>query len=504
MIENRIPIYEFIKKSLNNDGVLPNDFSLPENNSELKIKFAPGAKDGICIYHTSCTSDSNDIHYLKEALEFANNDNQDKAIELIREFSKDFNSYMITEIDDIQKYIIDNRDNLEANKIYNLGAECAFNGVYNEEVKFGLSILELFSENLEDVVKEAIRVLSRCDEFTIFALFIMRDWENPMQEIFETAKNVNGWGRIHAVERLEPQNEEMEQWLFEEGWKNDVINAYSALECYNKSNYFNRLKKNISIEEYNVACNLMDALLDEGPIAGITGIENKNELLNVFLDKGLRLESSDKFDIENYNTFYSILVYAQENEISDIENKVYSILKSDTCIGRITDNICNGNTKYNTLYIAKNLGIDYASYAFEAIKKDIYEDNNIIILLMQDNKYVDELIELFEEKLPLDEMATGSADEVGLDDNFKDYRLLLMIIQNLKPYTLKGINLLKTALQSPVVNNRNMAISVLEEWTKRENKPLSELVPEIYELLKNIVDKEVREDVKKRIINIIK
>ena len=87
-------------------------------------------------------------------------------------------------------------------------------------MKFGLALLELFDLNGKEPVKTAVRELACSDEFTIFALFLMRSWDEPDREIFQAAKKVRGWGRIHAVERLDPVDEEMERWLLAEGWDN--------------------------------------------------------------------------------------------------------------------------------------------------------------------------------------------------------------------------------------------------------------------------------------------
>ena len=39
------------------------------------------------------------------------------------------------------------------------------------------------------------------------ATFVARNWENASDELWQMAKRVDGWGRVHAVAELEPENQ---------------------------------------------------------------------------------------------------------------------------------------------------------------------------------------------------------------------------------------------------------------------------------------------------------
>ena len=122
----------------------------------------------------------------------------------------------------------------------------------------------------------------------------------------------------------------------------------------------------------------------------------------------------------------------------------------------------------------------------------------IIDLLMSEEEYAVRLIHLFEEKLPLDEMAAGSADEMGLGEAFTDYRILVYMIQHLKNRPGMGVRLIQTALKAPVVNNRNMALTVLEEWVKDKGCSLGKCYPDLHQLLLELRESEVRHDIRTR------
>ncbi len=94
-------------------------------------------------------------------------------------------------------------------------------------------------------------------------------------------------------------------------------------------------------------------------------------------------------------------------------------------------------------------------------------------------EYVDPVIDLFTEKLPLEVMKSKPTTNSGLGPEFAEYSKLLFILQELDDHPGKGEELLITGLNSPVVNNRFMAIRVLKNWTHKLSRSLREISPKI-------------------------
>lgn len=478
-------LYELIHRALTSEGMLPKGFSLPKPNAE-KIHFADGAMDGIAIFHTSNSAQG--VELLEQAVCAANRDDAGGARELVRRFCE--TGCMIGAIDEIQQYIIGHQEELAAGKLYQLGRDLMLGGTHREEVKFGMALLELFNTNGNEEIKQAVRELACSDEFTIFALFLMQSWDNPELEIYQAARKVRGWGRIHAVERLTPVDEEMERWILSEGWDNTVLPAYSALECFQKARCAQLLDEEMTREQYISMSGLMSGLLDEGPVRGISACDNPEQVLISFL------RQSGRFDLTaaEYAVAAQILDYARDNKMEPVVLAAERLLKSRGCMLVLQRDMERGES----LRLAKQLGLDYAPYAMAAINEDFQRNYHYIDLLMSEEEYAVRLIHLFEEKLPLDEMAAGSADEMGLGEAFTDYRILVYMIQHLKNRPGMGVRLIQTALKAPVVNNRNMALTVLEEWVKDKGCSLGKCYPDLHQLLLELRESEVRHDIRTR------
>ena len=273
MEQKTLPVYEQIKAALQGEK-LPENFSLPDEGTS-GIRWAPGAMDGVAIYHMGAPSFSDeDKQAVLSAVQTASQGAYDEAYKAFLALGKAHGAYHL--IDVLQHGIIDHADSLDLAALHGFAGECLLDAPDIDLVKFGMEIMEVFTHPKPEL-KEIIYTLGLYDEFTIFALFQMERWPDANAQIFRLAREVHGWGRIHAVERLEPQTQEIKDWLLHEGAHNTVMPEYSALTCFEKSDAAQRLKGTLSDAEFASVGFLFAHLFEEGPVAGISALPNARE-----------------------------------------------------------------------------------------------------------------------------------------------------------------------------------------------------------------------------------
>ncbi|MBQ1854968.1 MAG: hypothetical protein II137_00060, partial [Anaerovibrio sp.] len=256
MSEN-LSIYNRIKEALLHDGTLPEDFVLRQM-PEQGLRFADGAIDGTVRYHMGPTKNP-DISALTLVLEMASQERfKDSANALITHFQN--GGVMLPVMDALQDWVFDHPEKLSPEA---LGRFCMTLLVQSEDVesvKFAITILELLDREETQELKDILLVLAASEELTLFCLFLLSSFEDGNALIYSVAKRLKGWGRIHAVSMLKPENDDMAQWLLQEGWRNEIMPEYSAIVAIKRGGLLDKLEaNNAAKEDFQLAGELIGA-----------------------------------------------------------------------------------------------------------------------------------------------------------------------------------------------------------------------------------------------------
>lgn len=318
-------LYKIISTALVN-GELPKDFSLPvPETEEDEILFADGAEDGIYLYHMMPEEVKEDAYNkMVEAIHCANNQEYVNATLLFEDLSE--TTRTVTMWDTMQDYIVEHKEELNSMHLYKYAEELITTTKMKECVKYGLCILGLISIQ-DEKLKEVIRTLGLSDEFTLFCALVMKNWKDGNKEVYELAKKVHGWGRIHAIERFQPllpDYDEMREWLLKEGINNTVLPDYSAGTVWKKSGAGSILFTHPTYEQFICIRKIINALLPEEAIIGLSQFDKRKEIILVFLKEAEKMP----LEYEDYAVIGNIYHYFEEvsesEEILDTCKKLLS------------------------------------------------------------------------------------------------------------------------------------------------------------------------------------
>lgn len=490
---SRFSIFFNIKQAFYN-GKLPDDYKLPRYGA--KPMFADGAQDGTAIYHLKLEETDENARLL-EAFKLMSNADFPAAEALLESILQ--NNYAIKLADDIHTVLLENYEVLDAGNIYRFAVNNLLASKNKELVKADMVILELFP--CDEPVRGAVRILGQCEEFTLFAIFVMRKWDNGNEEIFALAKKVRDWGRIHAIEYLEADTEEKKEWLLYEGLKNIFMPEYSALTVFNKAEAAKVFAmEELSYETYHALAMLLEGLLDEGPVPGISQIKDRMLILQQFLDHSAKQELT----IADLNVVLLISQWCGDlsaKEAKNIKEKAEAILFDSKNIGVVEEAIKNADG----LMLADKLGLPFKNQLLECIEQNFEENCCKCFWLMEDPDYVEKVVEVFCNKLPFDIISAGAAADCDFGDkNFKYYAMLESILTNFGRVPVgREPELAAAAVQCPSARIRRQGVAVLKVWVENTGVPLKELLPQVHKLLTDIVVDEVCNDVKESINELI-
>ena len=513
-LENKnLSIYELIKTSIQSNGELPEDFKLPQKDPN-GVPWADGAMDGVFVYHT--VRNEKNIDALKNIVFQISERKFEEAQTNLDKL--DFS--MISRRYSLLNWIIQEEEKINLNNLYEFATFQLTNSKNIELIKFCLSVLTIMNIETDKDTIEKVKTLALSDEFTlycldilVYCLDILVQLEDSNEEIFEIAKKVKGWGRIYTIEYLQATNNEIKEWILEEGCHNNVLPAYTAYTCAKKINLVEILNEDkISNKKFNDISYLMNALLDEEAITGISTLEDKELLIERYLEKAKTLSSTE----EDYYAVITLKEYIKNNkEINDELIKICDeILNSEKTRNNVKELLKEGYG-YN---IAKYLGIDIDKYILEYLQDNPLK-NPYIVFNISERENMEKLVSLIEKKLTLEKLEGAPTDKFySKNEENKEYIFLDTIIKKLgnfgrternfvvtvypveptasmdEPENFIGIgeNLIICALNSPYVDIRYGAVNTLESWKEKGYILSNEIVKNIKNLEKIEVDEELK------------
>lgn len=503
--ETNDSILEFLKSNIKKDGSLKKSANtLPdEKKADDEIKFAPGLMDTMFGADESEESKSRIKVLVNLITRIAKNGDLQSKSGFYRVVTE--NESVIGIIDEFLQQLVKKSLPIEPN-LYNYANKLATKTKNRNSVKFGIAILGL-CQNKQPI--EDLKTLGLHDEFTVFSTIALLNLSDDLvNDLWQLAKQVDGWGKIQLVDRLAEMEltVEIKDWLIHDGYKNNIMYEYLALTCAKNGMLNERLKKEfISNVLFVSAGEIIVALMDEDPAEGMSGYDEATETIENYITHA----KTQNLNIGDFITLHRIKDYLEEspeeneiltrwnqNELSNCLIDINEILNSRDWTTEVNKALkSSDNVEYwNGKKAAQKLGIELWETFWNKLKQNPLDSSawyDVTANAKESN--VDEVIDFALNNLPLDELGAGAKDSMGFGDDFQKHSSLDNVITFLENYPRKGKELILVGLDSPVTRNRNMAIRVLDKW-KAENWSV-----EITEKINQLSEIEPNEDTKKNI-----
>jgi hypothetical protein len=450
---------------------------LPEEDSGTRIRWAAGALDGVMGHHAGRGDGMEDVSRvlvsLRALLAKSSDANLQKVYDAV--CKAPLLGYVDQLLPAIESEFSSDRARLAA-----LARLFIVNAPRREAVKFGIAILGI-AGNESDL--EVLRKIGVCDEFTLFAAVAIQNVSPAYErDLWELAKAVEGWGRIHLIERLaHTEDHEIRAWLLREGYRNAVMDEYVACICARAGKLDEALRSSPKDEGLlDSATDLILAMITGGPAEDIDDYAHAAEAVEAYLD-AVWVQSTfspKKFVVVDRVREWLISSEGWEKRSKcgwSVTNRERCLLLSQELLSREewrSEALRNLASPDASVFhwanrAARKLGVDtwdvlYAKVESDPVSSTFWYD----LTEATDGLRIDRLVSFAEHVIPLDEIASGPADEIGLGPGFEPHSTLDWMLQLLDRFPGKGWGLIRAGLQSPVVRNRNWSLRVFKNWQR--------------------------------------
>lgn len=534
---DRPSLFRFVEAHLDPDGggLSESGRTLPDEEIRYagkEFRWGAGVLDGAFVHHSGGGSAAAKVDAVFVALRRAlNKPNFHTLQKLYALLIKDD---ILDYLDPLIQRLLSAGPAINIDRLGKLGLFLAVEAPDRGPVKFGIAICGAISGAADHSL---FHTLGGHEEFTLYALVALTNQaalagDDPEQEIWDLAKRVHGWGRIHAVEHLAgTQNPKIKAWLLRGGYRNRIMNEYLAQIAATTGGLVEALRDpdpdDALIEG---AGGIIDALLRGGPAEDIDNYDEGPEAVSLYLQH-LRCRTGTLAHLGTIGAICDFLDFdrdpkafsrhpftdaiaekmlAEKERMKRLREERRGRGWSDErrqALQEIAEEVL-AQTHWrdavlsdleaeddSVFAIARRaafaLGFDPWEHSFRR-QRTGHGEEWFNLMRTDDPDRIDRVITLAEEMIPLDKIVTETAQKLRLEPTSVRYSSLDFILQDIWRFPGRGWKLVSTALEGPVVRHRNMAIFALEHWG-RENWPA-----EAAEVLSRAIGREPDSKIRKR------
>lgn len=419
--------------------------------------------------------------------------NEDRFITYYFEFCKLLKLYILEHLIDVEK-------------LADIGIKLSACSNSYEEVKLGITILGLCKpENSRKIIE----VLGMHSELTFYAVISTRNWDGYNSFVFNLAKRTYGYGKVHCLKNLYAINDEIKQWIIEEGSSNVVLKEISAVLCTEKVDLNWYLKsRNIGKNELSKISTILYNILSE---RDNDIYENENSLETVklyikyaekyahcfhdlcavaYIEERMRPYLADEEASSKRKNGWTITIE------KEIKNKCLSILKNYKWKLVLKESLKKAEEpgKIYT-FVSKIIGLELTfGELMPILEKDKYNVDTFLYLSESKNKNnMKQLINYAYKTFPFEEILSGSQDD-DVNDTIRDYGpdlCLYCILHNLNYCGFIEAELPTRALKARFSNNRREAVLYLKRHKENWNN-------ETVSKIKKAIEEEKSQSIKRK------
>lgn len=356
---------------------------------------------------------------------------------------------------------------LPAERLRQIGRWLAEYGTRRNAVALGILLLGLAGDHRD---RDLLLLLGSLEDLSLYStVALARSQPDRDQALFDMARRVAGWGRIHTVQRLAATKDpQIKAWLLRHGFRNQIMNEYLAHIAATTGDLHAALAAQpVDDELLDSAGDILIALCIGGPAEDITDYPDAPQTI----DQYLTLVTQRPPNLARVTVVLHLRKFIASDQATPLNwTAITRTRLRHTCdhlLGRpdwllaVDHAMDSPDLPHFRLAIApaRQLGIPTRT----RIRARLHHHPDDAYLWQALTDDIDDVLTLAQQLLPLDRLADGPTLDIGLRADPPHY-ILELIVSRLDTHPGKGWPLISVALSNPLIRNRNMAIHALTAW----------------------------------------
>lgn len=475
--------------------VLPDDKLINDGSS---ARFVAGGMDGVTSFHVRPQDNKAAVEQIMSCLRRLLDD---PGASNARAFHEAINRRDLLQVVDQVLGEIRSDDAIKQSKLNAVADWLLLNARDRQPLKFALALAQLNRD--VPVLRDFIKLIASHEEFALYgARALNANSPDPVGDVWELARHLNGWGRIHTVRLLAGcGDEQANRWILREGFRNSISNGYLVLDAARAGKLAKALgAHDVDDQLIDAACAILAELsAGDGPGGGLEDYEDWFEATSALLDhvggRPCRLDRMREVSLIR-GWLAETSGYMMEDEepsrsaVEQLTVKADSYLQAGQSAGLIEEGLKSADEQTFNLAVslARKQDMDIWEELLERYGNDPYSGEWYHLMQTGDAKRLSRVIAraqaLFDDNPDI--IRSGEGPVIALVLRYFD-----MVVQELRHHPGKGWPLVKAALTSDILRDRAMAYQALAAWP-RERWP-KEAKTAVREALEREPDDKLRQ-----------
>ncbi len=391
---------------------------------------------------------------------------------------------------------------LQRDRLAVLGRWLCTNGTQRGQVKAGMALLGISGDQRDIALVSKLGIL---EQFSLYAVVAMKNLlEYPDQAILDLAKQVDGWGRVLAIHRLNGSTDpEVRSWLLRGGYRNEVMIEEVAFIAATTGGLADALQGPVDDELLTCAGELLTALAVGGPAEDMTSYDDADVALGAFLS---HIDSAPAtlarlgrlHTLERYLSEWAVgKPPLSEDRRAEYAAQLTAILARPEWRDLVEHALASDDIRdvRAGVGLAPRFDIDSRLVVRDWVGHRAPHDGYLWQALLReaDRDDVLELLDLANDILPFADLPRGPERNFGLGLEYAANHCFESILQRLRAFPGDGWSAIAIGLDSRVTRTRNTALKALESW------PRDAWPPEAHDVLSRQMWREPDDKVRERI-----
>ncbi len=446
---------------------LPDDPPPPSDGGPL---ISSVVRDGIESHHFRATPDAGAVTEIADLLDRLATTRRPAREDLSRLHDRSAGTSAIAVADDLVEQTRLRR--LPGDRIRALGRHLAEHGTRRDTVKIGLVLVGAYGDQRD---RDLLLLLGTLEELTLYAVVaLVRTQPDRQRAVYELARRVEGWGRIHAVERLKGCDDpEIKAWLLRDGFRNGIMNEYLAYIAATTGGLWRALvESDVDDALLDGAGDILAALALGGPAEDMSDYDDALPAMGRFAE----LLAGRQATLRRLHGLLGVLGYLRDpgdgarwpsDDIARLRRSYQDRLAeprwSDLVLGHLADPRDPGF--HDALWAAGPLELPVVPQAVARLEIDPLDGFVWWSALgAATSSEAERLCVLAERLLPLSDLANGPGDVYDLGEEYAADRALESVVSRLDAFPGIGLPLIRVALRNRITRLRRAATGALAAW----------------------------------------